>query len=71
MCTKNCRVHCTLRKADHLSFLLHRHSESPAHYHVMLAAQGAVTTITAGKPTEDMTACFAIFYGKPHPPPCA
>ena len=25
--------------------------------------QGAVTTITAPKPTTDMVACFAIFYG--------
>ena len=25
--------------------------------------QGAVTTITSPKPTTDMVACFAIFYG--------
>lgn len=61
----NFRVHCMVRNAYRLSFLLHRHSKSPAKHHVMLAAQGAVTTITAGKPTEDMTACFAMFYGAP------
>ncbi len=31
----------------------------------LLYEQGAVTTITAGQPTTDFTACFAMFYGAP------
>lgn len=31
---------------------------------LLVGLQGAVTTITAGQPTKDFTACFAMFYGE-------
>ena len=40
-----------------------RRTDASAHKSLRCCMQGAVTTITSPKPTTDMVACFAIFYG--------